>query len=167
MKEVNTYPLDGLMIMKVSDLLKDHTPPLPNRRLHNILENGGIVFVGQLVRIPEDKILKRRNMGKFILQILLEVLSAKELTLGMDVPMGPIERAVVESIPIDRLLNFVAHPLVKKFKTVGEIANAERVELQAFLQKFPPVNPQDTFESRMGHLSKFLKLYHVVGKFEQ
>lgn len=55
-------------------------------RLSNLLYDNGVIFVGDLVQLTEEKLLKIENMGKVSVDAIKEFLKNNGLEFGMIIP---------------------------------------------------------------------------------
>jgi hypothetical protein len=69
-------------------------------RVYNVLNNKGIVTVGQAVRISENDWWKFRNFGKKGMAEMKTFFANLGLTMGMKIEAGPLEKELMRTIPL-------------------------------------------------------------------
>ncbi len=79
------------LFLKIEDL-----PDISTRTLR-CLKMLGIVYVGDLVKVSKDTLMKEPNFGENSLNRLLEKLSSMGLTLDMNIPGWPPENLVAKA----------------------------------------------------------------------
>ena len=73
-------------------------------RINASFRRSWIVTFGQLIRTPEDQLLKKRNMGVISVKSIKDGLAPLGLCLGMDMGyIGPKEFAALQDFHIDEL----------------------------------------------------------------
>ena len=83
-KEESELPFNKNLLRKVEELEL-------SVRSANCLKNDNIVYIGDLVQIPEGEMLRTPNFGRKSLNEIKDVLSHMGLTLGMEVEGWPPE----------------------------------------------------------------------------
>ena len=99
-------------------------------RTYDILESASFYIIGDVARSNESRLLKLRRFGKKSLHDVKSKLENLGLKIGMDIPVGPLEREAVLRCPIER---YTACHIVDDLKargiiTVDDFFNKNRIE---------------------------------------
>jgi hypothetical protein len=92
-----TDPLHPYMFAKITEILIGASVTVKHRCI-KCLENHCIIYVGEVVGLSEEQLLRIDNFGELSLRALKLALAKLGLRLGMDVPALPSNRKRLEEV---------------------------------------------------------------------
>lgn len=109
---------------------------------HNTLKNTNFYIIGDVARFDESNYLKLKSFGTKSLRDVKSKLENLGLKIGMDIPVGDLERKALLECPID---GYVTHLAIPKFKSRGIITVADFLKITRvqFVTTFGDIGPKE------------------------
>lgn len=109
---------------------------------HNTLKNTNFYIIGDVARFDESNYLKLKSFGTKSLRDVKSKLENLGLKIGMDIPVGDLERKALLECPID---GYVTHLAIPKFKSreIITVADFLKITHVQFVTTFGDIGPKE------------------------